>query len=61
MPVEQGWDAEEFLSHTCMKAGLTPDAWIEKSTKISKFSGQIFTEITPHGTIQEKSLDGPYS
>ena len=24
VPVEQGWDKEEFLSHTCMKAGLLP-------------------------------------
>ena len=58
VPVEQGWDKEEFLSHTCMKAGLLPDAWFDKSTKISKFSGQIFTELEPHGEIKEKKIDG---
>ena len=58
VPVEQGWNKEEFLSHTCMKAGLLPDAWFEESTKISKFSGQIFTEIEPRGEIEEKSLNG---
>ena len=58
VPVEQGWDKEEFLSHTCMKASLSPDAWFDKSTKISKFSGQIFTEIKPRGEIEEKKIDG---
>jgi uncharacterized protein (TIGR00296 family) len=57
VPVEQGWDKEEFLSHTCMKAGLLPDAWFDKSTKVSKFSGQVFTEVKPHGEIKEKKLD----
>ena len=58
VPVEQGWNKEEFLSHTCMKAGLLPDAWYDKNTKISKFSGQVFTELKPRGEIEEKKLDG---
>ncbi len=58
VPVEQGWDKEEFLSHTCMKAGLLPDAWFDENIKIFKFSGQIFTEIEPNGKIKEKDLDG---
>jgi uncharacterized protein (TIGR00296 family) len=58
VPIEQGWDIEEFLSHTCMKAGLMPDAWFNEDTRISKFSGQIFTEIEPRGKIEEKKLDG---
>ena len=56
--MEQDWDIEEFLSHTCMKAGLMPDAWYDKNTKISKFSGQVFTELKPGGEIEEKKLDG---
>jgi len=58
VPVEQNWGKEEFLSHTCMKAGLLPDAWVDKTTKIYKFTGQIFTEIEPRGKIMEKNLDG---
>ncbi|MDH7506319.1 MAG: TIGR00296 family protein [Candidatus Thermoplasmatota archaeon] len=58
VPVEQDWDKQEFLSQTCIKAGLLPDAWFDKSTKISKFSGQIFTEIKPRGEIKEKKLNG---
>jgi len=58
VPVEQGWDKETFLSHTCMKAGLSADAWFDKNTKISKFSGQIFTEISPRGDVKEKKING---
>ncbi len=61
VPVEQGWAKEEYLSNTCMKAGLSPDAWFEKSTKISKFQGQIFTEIKPNGPIKETHLDQVHS
>lgn len=61
VPVEQRWDKEEYLSNTCMKAGLPPDAWFEKSTKISKFQGQIFTEIKPNGPIKETHLDQVHS
>jgi len=57
VPVEQDWDKEEFLSQTCMKAGLLPDSWFDKSTKISKFTGQIFTEIKPRGEIKEKKFN----
>ncbi len=58
VPIEQGWAKDEFLSNTCMKAGLMPDAWFNKTTKISKFSGQIFSEIKPRGEIKEKKLYG---
>jgi len=58
VPVEQGWNKEEFLSHTCMKAGLLPDAWYDENIKLFKFSGQIFTEMEPNGEIKEKKIDG---
>jgi len=58
VPVEQNWDKETFISHTCLKAGLMPDAWYGKDTKISRFGGQVFSEIKPHGEIKEKKLDG---
>jgi hypothetical protein len=57
VPVEQHWNKEEFLSHTCMKAGLIPDAWFDNNTKIFKFSGQIFSETEPRGNIKENTLD----
>lgn len=39
---EHNMDKEEFLSHTCMKAGLRPDAWLDSDTRVLKFQGQIF-------------------
>lgn len=56
VPVEWGWDVEEFLSHTCMKAGLMADAWTELSTKIYSFTAEIFHEKTPYGDIERKEL-----
>ncbi len=44
VPVEQGWDRETFLSHTCMKAGLPPDSWKREGVLIEKFSAQVFSE-----------------
>jgi uncharacterized protein len=44
VPVEQGWDLEEFLQNTCYKAGLPANAWQQKGTKIEKFSAQVFGE-----------------
>ena len=61
VPVEQGWDIEEYLSQVCMKAALPTDTWLMSNTRISKFQGQIFTEIKPHGQVQETHLDGPHS
>jgi hypothetical protein len=58
VPVEWGWDVEEFLSQTCMKAGLPPDHWFEKDVRIQKFSAQIFKEKTPGGEIEEHELAG---
>lgn len=39
---EYNMDSEEFLSHTCMKAGLKPNAWLNENVEIYKFQGQIF-------------------
>ncbi len=41
---ENNWDKNAFLQYTCRKAGLPIDAWQEKSTKISIFSSDIFSE-----------------
>jgi uncharacterized protein (TIGR00296 family) len=54
--VEWNWDAEEFLSQCCMKAGLPPDMWLTKEVRISRFTAQIFTELSPGGEVVEKKL-----
>jgi hypothetical protein len=58
VPVEQGWDVNEYLINICLKAGLPTDSWLDKETIIYKFSGQIFTEIEPNGDAKEKNLNG---
>ena len=50
---EWGFDAEEFLSQTCVKAGLPPDAWLT-GAEVYTFEGQIFAEIEPDGEVIEK-------
>ena len=41
---EQGWSSEEFMSHTCLKAGIGRDAWKRADVKVFKFQCQIFQE-----------------
>ena len=42
--IEYGWDRDTFLRHTCLKAGLPPDAWHFPDTKVEKFSAEVFGE-----------------
>ncbi len=49
--VEYGWTEEEFLSHTCEKAGLPENCWKEKETQVQKFEGIVFKEETPNGKV----------
>ena len=58
VPVEYGWNVEEFLQHTCEKAGLARDAWKNESMKIEKFEGIIFKEETPNGQIVRENIYG---
>jgi len=53
VPVEQGWGVKEFLNHTCMKAGLTPDQWLNTETRIYAFQAQVYRERSPEGEVRE--------
>jgi uncharacterized protein (TIGR00296 family) len=57
VPVEWAWDEEEFLCQCCIKAGLPPDSWLTKGTKIYKFQAIIFEEETPQGKIKQLRLN----
>jgi AmmeMemoRadiSam system protein A len=37
---EWGWNAEQFLRQTCLKAGLEPDAW-QRGARISRFEAEV--------------------
>jgi hypothetical protein len=39
---ENAFTKEEFLEHTCMKAGISADSWMDESCDVFKFQGQIF-------------------
>jgi hypothetical protein len=52
---ENEMDSIEFLGHTCLKAGLSPDAWL-KGAEVSCFEGQIFKEKEPRGEVIEEKF-----
>jgi uncharacterized protein (TIGR00296 family) len=56
VPVELKWDSEDFLMHTCDKAGLPMTAYLEKGFKLYSFSAQIFSEETPRGNVIEHKI-----
>lgn len=58
VPVEWKWDKEEYLYQCCIKAGLPPDCWLLKDTKIYKFQALIFEEEKPKGEVKRKALGG---
>jgi AmmeMemoRadiSam system protein A len=41
--VEWNWDAQRLLAETCLKAGLSPDAW-RYGTRIQAFTAQVLSE-----------------
>jgi len=43
VPVEQGWDLEQYISHGCLKAGLARDEW-KKGVQIETFQALVFAE-----------------
>ena len=42
--VQYGWDRDEFLDHTCIKAGLPPGSWRDARCEISSFTAEVFSE-----------------
>ncbi|MCX6553599.1 MAG: AmmeMemoRadiSam system protein A [Candidatus Aminicenantes bacterium] len=46
VPLEQGWDLEQYISYGCLKAGLARDEW-KRGVKIETFQAQVFGEKEP--------------
>jgi uncharacterized protein len=44
VPVEHGWDREDFLAHTCRKAGLPEDTWRRPGVELLGFTATVFGE-----------------
>lgn len=55
--VEHNWDATEFLSEACMKAGLLADAWFDSATRVYKFQADVFAEVEPRGPVVRRNLE----
>jgi len=43
VPVQQGWDREEFLDNVCRKAELPADAW-RRGASMQRFEADVFSE-----------------
>jgi AmmeMemoRadiSam system protein A len=43
VPVERGWDRDQFLVEVCRKAGLPDDAW--RSSDLFRFTAEVFDEL----------------
>ncbi len=41
--VERGWSPEQFLEQTCLKAGLSLQAW-KKGARVERFTATVFRE-----------------
>ena len=57
VPVEWGWSREEFLAHTCRKAGLPADAW-RRGAKLYGFTAEVFNEESMMPTGEEGGAEG---
>jgi len=44
VPVEQGWDRDEFLAYLCVKAGLPPRSWEAPGSALFTFRAEVFGE-----------------
>lgn len=44
VPLEYRWNREQFLRHSCLKAGLPEDAWTRPDVTLSVFTTLTFSE-----------------
>jgi len=44
VPVEQGWDRDDYLEGLCRKAGLSSDAWMDEDAELFWFTANVFSE-----------------
>jgi len=52
VPLEWGWDREQFLAHTCLKAGLPEDAW-QNGAELLCFEAEVFEEEQEESEIPQ--------
>jgi AmmeMemoRadiSam system protein A len=52
VPLEWGWNREQFLTQLCYKAGLPGDAW-QRGAQLEAFTAEVFGEETPVESLEE--------
>jgi hypothetical protein len=45
---------EDFLSNTCLKAGLPADAWLTDKIIVQRFQAEVFSETSPRGKVKRE-------
>jgi AmmeMemoRadiSam system protein A len=60
VPVEWNWDRERFLSETCAKAGLPPDAW-RQGARIQGFTTCNFADHSSPDVDAKLASSHPHS
>jgi AmmeMemoRadiSam system protein A len=43
VPVEQGWNSEQYLYHICEKAGLPPESYKTDGARLYTFTAEVFS------------------
>ncbi|MGI0020920.1 MAG: TIGR00296 family protein [Nitrososphaera sp.] len=51
VPVELGWDVDEYLANICYKASAPADVWQDPSSKLYSFRVIVFKELEPGGRV----------
>jgi AmmeMemoRadiSam system protein A len=44
VPIEQGWNLDEYLEYICVKAGLPPGSWEAPDAQLLTFTAIVFGE-----------------
>ncbi len=52
--VELKWNPQEFLEHTCSKAGQPADFWKDPRATVFAFEAEIFAETEPRGNVARR-------
>jgi AmmeMemoRadiSam system protein A len=43
VPLEQGWDLDEYLDYICIKAGLPPHSYEAPGAQLFTFTAEVFS------------------
>ncbi len=55
---ENNWDRDEFLSYTCLKAGLGKDCYKQQGVHIYIFTAEVFSEKDIGRLLEERVDEG---